>query len=211
MTHELQSTDSLWDALYTQRAIRRFKPDPVPHELIERIIEAGTKAPSGGNRQPWAFVVVEDKDSLAAIAEAMREHLKVNDQLRTYFVDGAQSDDRTERLMLSGALDFANDITSAPALIIPCMYPAWGDSLTSGSSIFPAVQNILLAARGIGLGTCLTTFNLGTEDTLREKLNLPADAMPVALIPIGYPKGKFGATTRKPVSEVLFWDKWGES
>jgi len=204
-------TDSLFEAIYSQRAIRRFRPDPVPRELLRRVIEAGTKAPSGTNRQPWAFLVVEDAADRAAISAALSAHLSENDGMRTYFERGAQSDDRSERLMLSGALALAKDVGIAPAIIIPCLYPAGDDRLLAGSSIYPAVQNILLAARGLGLGTVLTTFNAGIDAFLRELLAIPADAQPVALIPIGYPDGRFGPTRRKPVEEVLFWGRWGAS
>ena len=202
-------TDSLFEAIYTQRAIRKFLPQPVPQEVLRRVIEAATKAPSGTNRQPWAFVVVEDAAARRRIADALASHLAENDAMRTYFENGAKSDDRSERLMLSGALALAQNIGLAPALIIPCQHPAGPDRLMAGSSIYPAIQNLLLAARGLGLGTVLTGFQAGIEPLLREMLALPADTKPVALIPIGYPDAKFGPTRRKPVEEVLHWGKWG--
>jgi nitroreductase len=201
-------TDSFFDVLYTQRAIRKFKPDPVPPELLKRVVEAGTKAPSGSNRQPWAFIVVEDAGTRQKIADAVRERIKADEQTWTFFNRGAASEDRSERLIYTGALSLVENLAQAPAFIIPCLYPA-GNSLLAGSSIYPAVQNLMLAARALGLGTVLTTFNARIEPFVEEILGLPAEAKSVALIPIGYPDAKFGPTKRKPVEEVLYWGKWG--
>ncbi len=204
-----EPSDSLFEAIYSQRAIRRFKPDPVPEELLWRVIEAATKAPSGTNSQPWRFLVVRDAGKRRQISEALSAHLQSNEGMRTYFERGTLSEDKGQRLMFTGALELARNIGTAPVLIIPCLFaPAAADRLLSGSSIYPAVQNILLAARGLGLGTVLTTFNAGIDSTLRELLALPEEARPVALIPLGYPDGKFGPTRRKPVEEVTYWDSW---
>jgi len=202
-----EGSDSFWDVIYTQRAIRRFKPDPVPDEVLLRVLEAATKAPSGSNQQPWRFLVVRDSVKRAVISEALKAHLQSNEALRTYFESGATSDDKSRRLMMTGALELANHIDAAPAIILPCLTGAT-DRLLSGSSIYPAVQNLLLAARALGLGTVLTTFNTFIDDTLRELLGIPEAARPVALIPIGYPDGNFGPTSRKPVGEVVGWDAW---
>jgi nitroreductase len=108
-------------------------------------------------------------------------------------------------------------VTSAPVLIIPCLVAppsptADANSLFAGSSIYAAVQNLMLAARAEGLGTVLTTFNIRIEDVIRAEFGLPDDAKPVAVIPVGYPAGeRFGPTTRKPVDSVTFWDAWGET
>ncbi|MDZ7726937.1 MAG: nitroreductase family protein [Dehalococcoidia bacterium] len=205
-----QASDDFWEVLSTQRAIRHFKPDPVPRELLQRVIEGATRAPSGSNRQPWAFVVVDDEPTCTAIADALRQHLQQNEQMRGYFERGSQSEDRSERLMLSGALRLAENIARAPALVVPCLYPAGSLELQAGSSIYPAVQNMLLSARSLGLGTVLTTFSQRIEPTLRQILELPDDAAPVALVPIGYPDANFGPVNRRPVEEVLHWGAWDQ-
>ncbi len=205
-----EGTDSLFEAIYTQRAIRRWKPDPVPPDLIRRVIEAATKAPSGSNQQPWRFVVVTDADKRAAISAALRTWLQSDSATREYFESGAKSDDPSVRKMLSGALGLAENVAQAPVLVFPCLYGARrSDRLLTGSSIYPAVQNLLLAARGLGLGTVLTTFQSWIDETVRSELALPEDARPVALIPLGYPDANFGPTRRKPVDEVLYWESWG--
>lgn len=203
-------TDSLFDAIHTQRAIRRFLPDDVPDDLITQVIESATRAPSGSNRQPWGFVVVKDAVTRAEISRALAAYLQQNEGLRSYFERGSTSEDRSKRLMLGGALELAKSMERAPVFLIPCLYPAPAEkTLLAGSSIYPAVQNLLLAARGLGLGTVLTTFQQGIEDTLRPLLGLPDDCYPVTLIPMGFPDAKFGPNNRKPVETVLHWERWG--
>ena len=204
-----EGTDSLFDAIYTQRAIRRWKPDPVPQDLLKRVLEAATKAPSGSNTQPWRWLVVQDESKRKAIATALSEFLASNEGMRSYFESGVKSPEKSTRLMLTGALQLAEDLAKAPVLIIPCLYGTTVDRISTGSSIFPAVQNLLLAARGLGLGTVLTTFQARIEDVVREQLGIPEDALPVALIPLGYPDANFGPTRRKPIGEVVYWDGWG--
>lgn len=202
--------EAVLEAMATQRAIRRYRPDPVPRELIWQVVEAATRAPSGGNRQPWGFVVVEEADARRRIADALVAHMAENEDLRTYFERGTQSTDSSERRIFTGAVELARDMAKAPVLIVPCLRTTSArPSLLSGSSIYPAVQNLLLAARALGLGTVLTTLNSGIEPVLREVLALPEEAKPVALIPLGFPDGRFGPTRRRPVAEVTHWGSWG--
>ena len=208
----MQTTSDIWETLYTQRAIRAWKTDPVPEELIWKVIEAGTKAPSGTNTQPWGFVVIQDDAIRQAISDQLHEGLKGNEGLQQMLEQGSQSADKTTRLMLKGAQRLFTNLASAPVFIIPCLYQVSSpapEGLLSGSSIYGAVQNMLLAARALGLGTVMTTFQLAAEQILREQCNLPDDATPVALIPMGYPDAKFGPTTRKPVETVTHWEQWG--
>ena len=207
----MQTTSDIWETLYTQRAIRAWKTDPVPEELIWKAIEAGTKAPSGTNTQPWGFVVIQDDAIRQAISDQLHEGLKGNEGLQQMLEQGSQSADKTTRLMLKGAQRLFTNLASAPVFIIPCLYQVSSpapEGLLSGSSIYGAVQNMLLAARALGLGTVMTTFQMAAEQILREQCNLPDDATPVALIPMGYPDAKFGPTTRKPVETVTHWEQW---
>jgi nitroreductase len=119
--------------------------------------------------------------------------------------------------MRLASIAFRENVTSAPVLIIPCLVAPMSptsdaNNLFAGSSIYAAVQNLMLAARALGLGTVLTTFNIRIEDVIRSEFGLPDDAKPVAVIPVGYPDGqRFGPTTRKPVESVTFWDGWSET
>ena len=212
LPHGHDPTDNIWEVMYTQRAIRYWQDRKVPRELLEQVIEAGSKAPSGSNLQPWVFLVVDDDEKRATISAALREVFEAS-PARQLVEAGENSQDRTQRLMLRGAREFFLKLEKAPALIVPCLYglnsptqdPA---SLLAGSSIYAAVQNIMLAARALGLGTVMTTAQGMIEGTLRETLRIPEDAYPVAFIPIGYPDANFGPTSRKGLEEILCWNEW---
>lgn len=213
LPHDREPTDDIWQVLFTQRAIRYWQDRPVPRALLEQVISAASQAPSGENSQPWIFIVVDEQQQRAQIGTALRELYNRTTQLQTLFEDGAKSDDLSQRLMLTGARAFFTSLEKAPALIIPCLYrlssptpdPA---SLLAGSSIYLAVQNALLSARALGLGTVMSTAHVMIDTALRRILSLPADAFPVALIPIGYPDANFGPTRRKDVQEILKWNTW---
>jgi nitroreductase len=208
----LQAADDFWTVITTQRSIREFEERPVPQALIMRLIEAATRAPSGSNLQPWRFLVIESAATRAAIATAVREHYDANERLKGTVEAAARSDDKTQRLIYRGAQGLFTRLDRAPTFIIPCLYqlpPSLDpNTLQAGSSIYQAVQNLLLAARALGLGTVMTTLQAAIEPHLRTLLAIPDDAKPVALIPVGYPVGRFGPTTRKPVEDVTFWERW---
>ncbi len=203
----------LFEAIYSQRAIRRLKPDPVPDELIRKLVEAAIKAPSGGNRQPWAFVVVRDAATKQQIGEWYLEAWN-----RTY---GAIPKERRAEMLGANnmarvypAADYlAHHLAVAPVLIMVCANegpPEAGLAAASHyGSIYPAVQNLLLAARGLGLGATLTTLHRMYESEVKELLGMPESAETVALIPVGYPVGKYGPTTRRPIEEVMYVERWG--
>ena len=206
-------TDDLWEAMFTQRAIRYWQDKPVPRDLLEQVVRAASKAPSGSNTQPWVFLVVDAADKRAAIGQALREIFESTEGLQQIIAAGEKSDDKTQRLMLKGARAFFSQLEKAPAMIIPCLYQlssptADSSSLLAGSSIYGAVQNLQLAARALGLGTVMTTAHGMLDAVLRELLQIPDDATPVALIPIGYPDANFGPTTRKRTDEILRWNSW---
>jgi nitroreductase len=202
------ATDSVFEAMFTQRAIRRFRQEPVPEELILKVVEAATKAPNGNNRQPWGWIVVQDEEKKKAIAEVMRQRVGPETRLGSYF--RRPPEDASKKRMLDGALNMAENLERVPALVIPCLYPADQPlSFQTGSTIYLAVQNFMLAARAVGLGTVFTAFQAAMEPELRALLNIPEDAFPVALIPLGFPEGKFGPTRRRPPEEVTHWDGWG--
>ena len=213
MTGTREGTNDLWEALYTQRAIRYFKPDAVPQDLIWKVIEAATRAPSGSNTQPWGFVIVQDAAARKRIADRLRDGFMGNPQMKAYVESGLNSGDRTLKLMMGGVTNIIEHLDSAPVFIFPCLKDVASparEGLLAGSSIYQAVQNLMLAARGLGLGTVMTTFQAGIREELREWLALPEGTVPTALIPIGYPDANFGPVKRKPVEEVTHWERWGE-
>ena len=142
----------LLEAIYTTRSIRRFSPEPLPDELVERVLDAAIRAPSGGNSQTWRFVVVRDPTLRAQLGELYRQGFR---------------------------------------------------------EAYPAAQNLLLAARGLGLGGCLTTLHLRREAQVKELLGIPEAVDTYALIPLGRPASPHGPLNRRPVREVTFLDRWG--
>ena len=195
--------NDIWEVMFTQRAIRYWVEEPVSRELIERVIEAASKAPSGSNHQPWMFVVADRDPVKTSLAEALRDYYEEG-PLKTLVESSQKTEDSSQRLMMSGAENFFTNLRTAPAIIIPCLYKLSSptsemNTLIAGSSIYLAVQNMLLAARALGLGTLMTTSHSLIEEVIRDVCKIPDDAQPAALIPIGFPAVKFG-----PTKENLF-------
>jgi nitroreductase len=208
-----EPTDDIWEAMFTNRAIRYWQNKPVPRELLEKVVQSASKAPSGSNTQPWVFIVVDEEEHLSALGAALKAVFDGAEPLQQIIAEGAKSEDKSQRLMLKGARNFFTSLASAPAIIVPCLYKLSSPtpdpySLEAGSSIYLAVQNVLLSARALGLGTVMTTAQSLIRDPLHEILGIPEDAYPVAVIPVGYPDANFGPTRRKGVSEILRWNGW---
>src|SRR5436305_10834057 len=200
----------LFEIMQTTRSMRRLKPDPVPAALIRKILEAGVSAPSGGNMQRWRFLVVRDatiKQTIGAYYKRAWDEV-VSPRYRAGEPAPGTNPERFSR-MLDSAQYLADHIHEAPVWIVPCMAGAT-PSRTAGSSIYPAVQNMLLAARALGLGATLTTLYLNFEKEVEAALGLPSDVHSYALIPIGYPMGRFRPVRRAPLTDVVFEDRWGQ-
>lgn len=198
-----------FEVIGTQRAMRRLKSDPVPEEYIKKILWAATRAPSGGNRQGWRWLVVTDAEKKKKIQGWYNELWSKAIASGYGAGAGLPEEERlsNERVMKS-ATYLAEHMHEAPALIFACSLTGGGD-IVSGSSIYPAVQNLMLAARALGLGTALTTVHRGRQNEIRELLGIPESVETAALIPVGWPKGKFGSGFRRPVEDVTYWETWG--
>jgi nitroreductase len=208
---------SLHEAIFTTRSMRHLKSDPVPREDLEYILEAATMAPSAGNLQMWSFVVVTDVEQRAKLAAAYRE------VGRQYIRDGVLADPNTDddrRRVYGKALHNVEHLDEAPVVIVACLtLPCPDDAAVASGffgSIYPAIQNLLLAARSRGLGSVLLT--LATEQSpiapvehpgVREILDLPEGVESVALIPVGYPQGEWGRPWRNPWQDCSHWQRWG--
>ena len=203
----------LFDTIYSLRSVRRLKPDPIPEETLKKIVEAGVHAPSGGNRQDWGFILVRDAELKRFIRDRYRDTQK---QLQARNPPPSDIPPARQRVLRATAY-LSEHMHEAPVLLLACSvkeYPPWAhnpraSTATVHGSIYPAVQNILLACRALGVGATLTTTHCFFEDELKQKLGVPDNMEISALLPLGYPRGKLGKTTRKPVDEVLYWDRWG--
>ena len=199
----------VFEAIYTTRAMRRLKQDPVPDELVWKVLDAAIRAPSGGNRQPWNFIVIRDEATKKKIGEWYLEAWN-NSYGRARDAMTANPDSAR---MFGSADHLANHLAEVPVLIIATVSAAAGAAPTSpaGSYIYPAVQNLMLAARALGLGTTLTTLHRAHESDVKQLLGVPDNVETMCLIPLGWPKGKFGTGPRLPVEKVTYWEKWGNT
>jgi nitroreductase len=210
MAVEIPGTTDLFEIIRTTRSMRRLKTRPVPNGLIRKILEGGVCAPSGGNMQRWRFLVIRDprvKETVGALYKRAWDE-QVGPRYRAGEPAPGMSRDRFLRL-LDAAEYLAAHIHEAPVWIVPCL-EGGTPTRTSGSSIYPSVQNMLLAARALGLGATLTTLYLQFEKEAEAALGLPPGVHSYALLPIGYPVGRFGPVRRVALSDVVYEDRWGQ-
>ncbi len=204
----------LFEAMHTMRAMRRLKPTPVPDALIRQIIAAGLGAPSGGDAQHWRFIVAKNAEIKKQIQVLYKKAL---DQvvLKRYESNPPPpgKTEQQKRRMLKAVVYLTEHFHEAPVLIVGCLVGDFAASIglekMSGASIYPALQNMLLAARGLGLGATLTTRHLLFEKEVNHILGLPDNAETFAILPIGYPVGRFGPVSRLGLEAVTFQDRWG--
>jgi nitroreductase len=203
----------LFETIQTTRAMRRLKPDPVPDALIAKILQAGQCAPNGGNTQRWRFLVVKDPAIKRAVQVWYKRALDevIGPRYRTSAPPPGATKEGYQRQ--HGAVEYLTDhFHEAPVWIVPCLEHAdAAPNRSSGASIYPAVQNMLLAARALGLGATLTTRHLIYEKETEAALGLPPGVHSYAIIPIGYPMGKFGPVGRGPLAEFVYLDRWGRA
>ncbi len=196
----------LLEGIRTTRAIRRLHPDPVPEALIRKVCEAGTFAPSGGNRQPWIFIAVTEPERRAFVAERYRraaeEYFSV---LREKLADPEFPEfPETRKRNLRSALHLADHLEEVPVHLFVAGWRRRGEAQVQ--ALFPAVQNILLACRAVGLGASLTTLHRGYGEEIDAFLGLPPERPSCALLPIGWPRGRYGRPPRRPVDESLHFE-----
>jgi nitroreductase len=213
---ELMSEPGIFEIIHSTRAMRRLKPEPIPEATLKKIIDAGIRAPSGGNQQEWAFLLVRDPE----LKRFLRDYYwNTWQQLRAKSTLPTEGLPPAQQRMYNAVSDLAANLDEAPVILLACARQEYlpiaalnnprASKLAVYGSIFPAVQNILLACRALGVGATLTTIHSFFEDALKQRLGIP-DAMEVAaMIPMGYPQGKFGPVSRRPVEEVIHWDRWG--
>ena len=219
----------LFEAMYSARTLRRLKPDPVPDEIIKKILDAAIRAPSAGNSQHWTFIVVRDAENRHKLGAIYR---KASDVAKAIYQARGRpahlTDEQYQRMMASGAYLWEH-MGDAPVLLVPCLrdrLPPPRETLPTevqaiyeqelvytdrirGASIYPAIENIILSCRALGLATLITTNHIRCENEVKALLGIPDDVFTYALMPIGYPENKFGPVKRRPVEEVAYVDRWG--
>jgi nitroreductase len=219
----------VFEAIRSARAIRRLRPDPVPEVLIGRVLDAAIRAPSAGNAQNWAFVVVRDPATRRALGAIYR---KASDIAAAIYAARGRPPHLSERQfarILGAGGHLWEHLGEAPVLLIVCGEPPvvpprealpaavaarYREELAyveriRGASIYPAVQNIILACRALGLGTVITTNHIRCENEVKALLGIPDGVATYALMPIGWPLDPFGPLRRRPVAEVAYAERWG--
>jgi nitroreductase len=208
----------LLEAMMTQRAVRRLRPDPVDDALVLKCIELALQAPTGANGQNWEFVVVRDPRVKARLARRYRQAWKV------YYrsvIEKVAAHDRS-MAKTAGAVQWQVDhFAEIPVLVVGCLrmgpregrvpYTPLPQMIASGyyGSIYPSIQNLLLAARAMGLGACIVTLPLWNLTSARRIQGLPLSVTPCCIVPLGWPRGRYGPTTRKAVAQVTHLNSYG--
>jgi len=208
----MPDVNDVFEIMTTTRSMRRLKPDPVPDELIRKILLAGAGAANGGNTQKWRFLVIKDP----AIKKAVQVWYKkafdevVGPRYASSAPPPGVTADRYKRQ--HGAVEYLTEhYHEAPVWIVACLEDGPTPNRSAGASIYPAVQNMLLAIRALGLGSTLTTRHLQFEKETEAALGLPPGVHSYAILPVGYPMGKFGPVGRGKLSEIVYQDKWGQA
>ena len=210
--------ETMVEAMMTQRAVRRLRPDPVDDALVLRCIELSLRAPTGANGQNWEFIVVKDPAVKRKLARRYRQAWNI--YYRTVIRKVTQTDESMAKT--ASAVQWQVDhFAEIPVLVVACLrltaregrvpYMPMPHAAVSGffGSIYPSVQNLLLAARSMGLGASLITLPLWSLASARRTLGLPVSVTPCCIVPMGWPRGRYGPTTRRPVGEVVHLDTYG--
>jgi nitroreductase len=202
------ATDDVWEVLATARTIRRFTDEPVGDDVLRRCLEAATWAPNGANAQAWRFVVLRSPEQRAAVADAARRALEVIEPV--YGMARPDPGDDSRRARNDRATyevhDRAGELTS---VLFATVHYDTASEILLGGSIYPAVQNFLLAARAQGLGACMTSWAAyGGEQLLREAVGVPDDWLLAGHVVVGWPRGRHGPVRRRPLGDVVDLDHW---
>ena len=228
----------IFEVMRTMRAMRRLKPDPVPRELLEKLVAAATWAPSGSNSQAYSYVVVDDREQMRRLAEPWMACMRFYEQIS---VRASSMSPEQYKRMVAAVTYQGEHFAATPAVIVACYDNgdwnrrvqrnvaglARGTAAVGGrrlatfvrnlarsgpmaeaASVYPGVQNLLLAARAEGLGAVLTTWHLFYEQEFKAILGIPRQVKTFALVPVGWPKGKLGPVNRRPAAESIHWDRW---
>jgi nitroreductase len=219
--HPLQSTAitesnvPLLEGLTTTRAIRRYRDEPIPEAHLRDMLFAATRAPSGSNRQPFRFIVLTDsanarkaKSLIAGSAQEIWAQKEQNDG----YSKGSGADPNSPKSRMANTMrSYVDNFATVPALILPCLVRYRAADPMEGASVYPAVQNLLLAARALGYGGVITGFHRPVEKELKSLLGIPEDIFIASTVTLGKPQGNHGPVRRRPIKELVFADAWEHS
>jgi nitroreductase len=205
----------LLEGMVTTRAIRRYRDEAVPPEALRAILFAATRAPSGSNRQPFRFIVLTDgrnaRAAKALIGDGAKRRWTEKRAQDGYDQGSGQRDDGPKARMARTMERYVDNLHRVPVLILPCLVRYRAPTASEGASIYPACQNLLLAARALGYGGVLTGWHFDVEAELRRILGIPDDVFLAATITLGRPEGGHGPVRRRPLAELVFTESWGQS
>lgn len=215
IVHQPEEPVGLYEGLISTRAIRRYTDEPVPEEALRDILFAATRAPSGSNRQPFRFVVLTSGDVAAAakqlIGGSARSFWKDKRAADGYDKGSGAQEDSPKSRMARTMQQYVDEFETVPVLVFGCFQPYRHTNHTDGASVYPACQNLLLAARSLGYGGVMTIWHFAVEAQLKRLLQMPEEVQIMATITLGRPAGHHGPVRRRPLPELVFGDRWGES
>lgn len=213
-TGAMAATDTvdLLTGLATTRAIRRYRDEPIADDDLATILWHAARAPSGSNRQPFRFVVLRDgpraTEAKAMLGESFRSMWAAKREADGYDAGSGTSDDSPKARMAATMQHFVDHFEATPVVVLACIRRHRAPNPTEGASVYPACQNLLLAARALGYGGVMTTWHVFVEDDLRALLGIPDEVGLCATIPLGRPVGNHGPVRRRPVQELVYDDGW---
>jgi nitroreductase len=203
----------LVEGLTTTRSIRRYRDEPVPDAALRTMLFAASRAPSGSNRQPFRFIVLADSETARqakALVGAGARRAWAAKRARDGYDEGSGRDEASPKARMARTMQaYVDDFERAPVLVLPCLVRYRDATPTEGASVYPACQNLLLAARALGYGGVLTMWHGLVEADLRSLLRVPENVFMAATITLGRPVGGHGPVRRRPLSELVFADQWG--
>lgn len=206
------STLGLLEGLETTRSIHRYAPDPIPDEDLAQILWSATRAPSGSNSQPFRFLVLRDgpkaREAKALLGDSFRQSWSAKSSGEGW-KQGSGSDPTSRKARTASTMQrFVDRFEEIPVVVLVCALRHRAAHVYEGASVYPACQNLLLAARALGYGSTITIWHVACEAELRQLLGIPEDVFLAATMPLGRPEGSHGPLRRRPVRELVWEDRW---